>query len=757
MKSLARSHARSNRSSIIEGGPAASMPPPLNRTRYVGTAARLALRALRERRLPLSPRRWLIDLRNLRRVLSHEPERPVASDLPVTGGERDAFARVATTTLRAFLQGPARLDFRPAGDVRLSVILVLFNRAELTLRCLFSLQAQRDVAVEVLIVDNASTDDTSRLLDRLDGATVIRSPVNLGFVDACNLAAARAGGRHLLFLNNDTEVLPGALRAAIETLEREPHAGAVGGRLIFPDGRLQEAGSIIWRDGSCAGYGRGASPSQPAFGFQRDVDFCSGAFLATPRDLFRDLGGFASAFVPAYYEDADYCVRVWKSGRRVIYDPNVAILHVEFASAASADHAIEMQRERRARFVARHSDWLAGQLPFGESHAERASARRGSGLRILVIDDRVPAASAGFGFPRALDLLNALAELGHAVTIFAIQPGPVTRPPGLHATVEITDGDGSAIAEFLRRRRDTIDLVIVSRPHNMHLLRARLGDPHTWVPDGAIVYDAEAIVALRDADRRRLAGESVSDSDLARAVADEVQLARSADAVFVVSAAEGERFAAGGAASVHLVSHRFEPAPTPTPFGARHGLLFVGAFHELSPNADSVVWFVEEILPRVRQLLGDEVRLTVAGQDPPPEVIALQARGVDVHAGLDDLRPLYDRARVFVAPTRFAAGIPFKVGHAASHGVPLVTTTLLASQLEWRDGIELRHANRADDFARACAEVYGDAELWTRLRQGALARVARDYAPEQFRTAIARGLTAARDRSTARSSSTARA
>jgi GT2 family glycosyltransferase len=160
--------------------------------------------------------------------------------------------------------------------------------------------------MDIIIVDNNSSDDTASLLDRLEGATIVRNSANMHFLKAANAGAREARGRYILFLNNDAQVHPGSIQAAIETLEKSGDIGAVGGKLILPDGSLQEAGSIVWRDGSCLGYGRGGDPFAPEYMFRRDVDYCSGAFLLTRRETFMRLGGFDEAYQPFYYEETDF-------------------------------------------------------------------------------------------------------------------------------------------------------------------------------------------------------------------------------------------------------------------------------------------------------------------------------------------------------------------------------------------------------------------------------------------------------------------
>lgn len=659
------------------------------------------------------------------------------------GGAQDVEPRGAApgsvagrVALTAFLHSGARLQLHTSETPTLSILLVLFNQAQLTFRCLSSIVAHVRVPHEVIIVDNASSDDTGALLDRVNGGRMLRSGRNLGFLAGANAAADVARGQYLLFLNNDTELLPGAVDSAMRTIGSETSIGVVGGRLILPDGALQEAGGIIWRDGSCEGHGRGESPFAPIYAFRRDVDFCSGAFMLTPRDLFHGAGGFDDAYSPAYYEDADYCVRVWKAGQRVVYDPAAVVLHHEFGSS-SPGAAVAMQAERRGMFRQRHSTWLANQRPAGAEHRLWARSRRAVGLRILVFDDQVPDRRAGYGLPRAADFQSALVELGHFVTLYPTAVFADAQGDSgcdLNSSIEILHGyTPRRIRPFMEERRGYYDCIIVSRAHNMELLRSKLGPPGQWSPGAQVVYDAEAIAATREAGRRRLAGERVDAKRLAQVIQDEVDLARGVDAVITVSGAERQEFVDRGFPEVHVASFAFTPSPGSRAFEDRHGFLFVGSFAELSPNADAVEWFATEVLPRVRAHLAAEVRLVVVGQDAPPSVRRLRGFGVDLCADVNDLAPFYDRARVFVAPTRFAAGLPYKVGHAAAHGVPVVCTSLLAGQLQWQDGVHLLAADSPGTFASACARAYSDAALWAALRRHALERVMTEYSWVRFR------------------------
>lgn len=694
---------------------------------FLRTAAAKALRAATERRLPLSPSTWLRDLAlHWGELREHGvPEEPARN----TRSRAVSHAQ-ARAALEQFLASDEKLTWAPAGAA-VSVVIPLYNRAELTLGALRALP--RD-GIEVIVVDNASTDRTSLLLERLSGVRVLRNRRNEGFLKAVNQGAELARGDALLFLNSDATLQPESLMAGLEALESAPEIAAVGGKLIHPDDTLQEAGSIIWRDGWCQGYGRGAAPDAAPYNFRRDVDYCSAACLLIRREDFAVVGGFDERYRPAYYEDVDLCVRLWRRGRRVVYEPRMVAHHVEFGSGSAA-LAAALQAERHALFVAAHADWLAAQ-PERRQGVLVARSRPARGPRVLTIDDRVPLRRFGSGAPRAASLLDCLVDAGCGVTVhptaFA-SPARPTMADGLPATVEVlAGGEGPALDQTLRERLAVTDRIIVSRPTNLLRLEEALRRVGKWPSPVPIIYDAEAVGAMRDAGRLALLGQRAN----SRLVEHELALLARADTVLAVSEAERALFEAAGARRVLTLGHSLRCSASPRPFAERSGLLFVGAFYEPgSPNTDSILWFCRAIWPRLRVRLRAP-HLTVVGARPGRAIRALASAEIDIRGSLAELGPLYDAARVFIAPTRFAAGIPHKVHEAAAVGLPVVATSLLAAQLGWRAGEELSVADDAAGFAAAVARLYEDDALWQRQREAALAAVARDCDPARFRKTI---------------------
>jgi len=188
-------------------------------------------------------------------------------------------------------------------------------------------------------------------------------------------------------------------------------------------------------------------------------------------------------------------------------------------------------------------------------------------------------------------------------------------------------------------------------------------------------------------------------------------------------------------------------APTPGRFSERTGFLFVGAIHEEnSPNGDSLIWFLEEIFPKIQAALGADTPFTVAGVNKSERVKQLAGPAVRLTGQLPDLTELYNSARVFVAPTRYAAGVPHKVHEAAARGLPVVATPLLASQLGWQDGSPIQVAGDADSFAERCIALYKDERLWANLRQAGLERIQSECSKETFEASLKSAMTRAEAR-----------
>ena len=632
-------------------------------------------------------------------------------------------------------------DFTCDGPPSVSVVMVLRNGFERTLLALAGLRTNYPGPMELILVDNGSTDETTTLGRYMKGARRLRFDADIGFARACNAALNCVTSDIVLFLSSAAALMPGAIAAALCRLGSDARIGAVGGKLVRGHGRLLQAGGIVWRDGMVCNYLSDASPTAPEANFVREVDFCSSDFLLTRAALLRELEGFDDELADRDNESADLCLRIASAGRRVVYDPAVIVYcHDERPNGRAASATLESAYQRFSR---KHASALRFRYISDRSVAVFARSADAS-RRVLFIDDTIPMRMIGSGFVRSTDIIQTMASLGYRVTIYPINRssfGLANVYADMPDTAEVMhDGDFSALAEFLTARRGYYDAIWIARTHNLDRVKPlleRVAGVTRRLP--RIILDTEAITSLRDAARAALTGEKPVEVDAA--ITGEFGNATICQNIIAVNPDEAQAIRDLGFSNVAVLGHLREPQPTPRTFTERAGLLFIGAMHHAdSPNYDGLVWFIEKVLPLIENALGWETRLTVVGYtgvDVSLEQFHNHPR-VTLRGPVVETERLYDTHRIFVAPTRFAAGTPYKVHEAASFGIPVVVTELLRRQLGWEDGSDLLSAEPDDptEFARQVVTLYRDAKLWQRVRDNAMERIRKENNRAQYEAVI---------------------
>lgn len=621
---------------------------------------------------------------------------------------------------------------------RVSVIIPIHDKLPYTLACLCSIARHGAVApFEVIVVDDASPDDSVDVLSRIDGVRVLRNATNLGFIGSCNAGAGVARGVFMLFLNNDTQVTPGWLDALLACFVEEEGCGIAGSRLAYPDGRLQEAGGIVYANGEAWTYGRFEKRDDPRFLYRRDVDYVSGASLMIAADLFKLIGGFDNRYAPAYCEDVDLAFAVRAAGRRVIYQPASLVIHCEGVSSGLDPFAgvKRYQSINRAKFVAKWRGALARQPP-PTLPVEQAIQSPGM-HHILIVDALMPDPSRDSGSLRLINIIRLLRELGWRITFMANNrraTGAEIALLGRLGVHVLCKPSSPSLTSWLSRHGAGLDAVMLCRHYvaepYLPLVRRR-------APRAKVIFDTVDLHFLREQRAAEHTGSESLARQARRSRQHELALMRACDASLVVSPVEYQLLRDElPEAQVELLSNVHEVHGRRVGFGNRHGLVFVGGFGH-PPNVDAVHWLIEDIFPRIRRERSDIV-LHLIGDMPAAARESLTCPGVQIHGRVDDLTPWMEGCRVALAPLRYGSGVKGKVNMAMSHGLPVVATPMAAEGMYLVDGENVLLATHAEAFTLAVLRLHEDEALWQRVSDASLENVRQHFSFETARHTLQR-------------------
>ena len=689
-----------------------------------------------------NPLRWPLLLSQLVRTLStdglrgalersqlsqakhHKPEIPAAADIESIGNP----------------EAPA--GFPEVDQPEVSIIIPVYNKWLYTAACLRSLaEIACKASFEVIVVDDQSSDETPARLEQVKGLLNLRNEQNLGFVGSCNRGAEAARGRYVVMLNNDTQVLEGWLDALLDTFSRHPDTGMAGASLVYPDGTLQEAGGIIFRDGSGWNYGKGDNPERPEYHYSREVDYCSGACIMLEAALFRELGGFDPHYAPAYYEDTDLAFRIRSKGLKVRLQPMAVIVHHEGITSGTDinEGAKRYQAVNREKFLERWDAELASYPepihdPDNGSEVRRARDHRLRG-RVLIIDAYTPEPDQDSGSVRLCYLMDCLAELGYGVTFMAdnrTHAGRYTTALQQAGVEVVYDPWTESLPVFFRERGSDFDFVLISR----HYIAANyVSQLRRYCPRARFIFDTVDLHYLREERMAELENSQALKTSAAQTRRSELAVINAADATLVVSPVEKAVLAESApGAKVHVISNIHEVTGSKRPFTERKDIFFVGGYQH-PPNIDAALWFVSEIWPLIHE---QEPGMTfhLIGSKAPEQIRALHGNGVHFHGFVKTLDPWLDGCRLAVAPLRYGAGVKGKVNMSMSRGQPVVATPMAVEGMFAKPGRDVIVAETAQDFADGVIRIYRDENLWNNVSLAGLENVRQYFSLETARLGL---------------------
>ncbi|MCP1538095.1 glycosyltransferase [Methylorubrum extorquens] len=597
----------------------------------------------------------------------------------------------AAAVLAARIRERAAAQVKRQSDAPLaaSIIIPVHNNCLYTLTCLASIfEYAGERSFEIIVGDDSSTDETYALIEALEGnVRIVRHTPNKGFLGNCNACAATARGDVLVFLNNDTIVLPDWLDALIEPLDRSD-IGLSGSKLINGDGTLQEAGGILWRDGSAWNFGRGDDPRLPTYSYRKDVDYCSGASIAITADLWQRLDGFDTEFTPAYCEDSDLALRVRAAGLRTILEPFSLVIHHEGRShGRSLDMGLKaFQVVNQEKLFSRWQGTFADENLPNAQDVFLARDRSRSKPHILVVDHYIPQWDHDAGSRTMFHFIRAFLAAGFHVTFW---PDNLFRTPDYarrlqQMGVEVIYGPQfvNGLAKWYGQVADHLPYVLLSRPHVAPMYIDVFDRTKTKV-----LYYGHDLHWKRLEAEYGVTGQPSVLKEMNKLKAQEIALCEDADVALYPSADEVAVLRVEASRAIKVVDvpawyfDRTELGRLDHALSqglAREGrhILFVGGFQH-SPNVDGMLWFMNHVWPLVTAR-DPAVRITIAGSNPPEAIrrYAWMSPYVTVTGFVSDeaLDRLYAEASVAIVPLRFGGGVKGKLIEAFSKGIPVVST-----------------------------------------------------------------------------------
>ena len=610
-----------------------------------------------------------------------------------------------------------------------SVIIPVYTQLPYTLNCLDSLfrHASRFTA-EIIVLDDCSPDGvTAQFVPQVQGVRYHRQVVNGGFIRSCNTGGELARGTYVLLLNSDTRVVDGWLDGIIDSFALFPRAGLVGSKMLYPDGTLQEAGGILWRDGSAWNYGRDDDPNRPQYCFARQVDYISGCSIVLPTRLWRELGGFDPYYSPAYAEDADLCQRVRSHGLEVWFQPTSRVVHYEGKTSGTsttggvkAYQVVNLRKlflRWRGRFEGHRRN---ADAPFFEKERE---VRK----RILFVDAVTPTPDQDAGSVQTVLGLRCAQQAGYKACFvpednWLFEPfyTPRLQSQGVecaYAPFEV------GFENYIRRYGWLFDAVVVYR---IHVMDKCLPLVREHAPGALVLFHLADLHYLR----LQRQAELESDADLAQMAEalkeKELETIRRSDCTITHSTVEAEILASTVPdAPVTVWPLMMEAVGTRAGYDVRSDLCFLGGYRH-PPNVDAVLWFVREVLPIIH-IVRPELRFVIAGANPTPEVLELACERVIVTGMVADLAEVFDRARVFVCPLRIGAGAKGKIMSALAHGLPIVSTPTGIEGAGLLEGEHVLVAEKPQALAEAVLRLYDDPTLWGRLSEAGLRLIQEEF------------------------------
>ena len=606
-------------------------------------------------------------------------------------------------------------------DVDVSIVIPVYNQFYYTYNCIKSITKHtQGINYEVILADDCSTDITKDVSKIIKNIVVSKTPENLRFLKNCNLAASKARGKYIFFLNNDTQVQDKWLSSLIELIESDEKIGMVGSMLLYPDGSLQEAGGILWKDASAWNFGNQQSPLNPEFNYVRETDYISGAAIMIRTSLWNEIGGFDEIFAPAYCEDSDLAMEVRKHGYKVMYQPLSKVVHFEGVSNGTDVNAgvKKYQVVNQSKFHKKWKDVLEKENFPNAEELFLAKDRSRNKKHILVVDHYVPEHDKDAGGKTTFMYLQLFVRMGMKVTFigdnFNCSQPYTTELNQLGIEVLYGRYYSEHWKDWIKENGKYFDYVYLQRPH----ISIKYIDIMKEYTNAKIFYYAHDLHHIREYREYELTHDPVKLKESEKWKKIEYELFTKADVGHVVGSYEEKLMQEALPGNVirgipaYMYDKKLENIEKN--FDRRKDIMFVGGFGH-PPNKDAVLWFANSVFPQVVKKYPDMI-FYVMGSKVPEEIKNLENSNIKILGFVSDekLEEMYRKCRMSIVPLRVGAGVKGKVVEAAYFQIPLITTSIGAEGLDDTMG-NMIVEDDANEMARAIIDLYENYDMLKKM------------------------------------------
>ena len=618
------------------------------------------------------------------------------------------------------------LSLPVVSDPVISIVIPVHNLFEMTYHCLASIiLSGSQIPYEVIVVDDLSTDRTTELNAYVDNVRVVRNERNLRFLLSATAGADAAKGDYILFLNNDTEVTSGWLEELLSVFNNFHNVGLAGSKLIYPDGRLQEAGGIIWGSGKAWNVGHGQNARHPQYNYVRQVDYVSGAAMMIKADLWESIGGFSKELIPAYYEDTDLAFKVRDAGFKTYYCPASTVVHYEGMSNGRelTSGVKKFQTVNAPKF---RKKWRHAYRHNGEEGVSLITQKdRDVDFRVLLVDHSTPRPDMDAGSYAVCQEIKLMQEMGCKITFAPsnmAHMGVYTRSLQNLGVECIHAPFYSSVGDLLKDRGREFDLVYVIRYDVAEAVLPSIREFSSAkvVLNNCDLHFLRELRAELNNGCEKLAGPKKTRKR-------ELKAMRSVDAVLSYSELEHSVIASHNLSTDNIFKCPWvlRPKRSLTEFEERQGIAFLGGFTHL-PNIESVKYFCRNVMPLINAK-HPELKFHIYGSAMTEEVSQLASDNVIIEGFVENLETVFDQCRVFVAPLLSGAGIKGKVLESIAHGIPSVLSPIAAESTGLSHGASTLIANSDEEWAEQVISLYNNKALWMQLSEGSQHLLENEY------------------------------